>query len=87
MEAVPNWRKTKMSTETITYYVNGEVESTDQKKLTVAEILAKAGFQPPDQYQLVRDQGSKKFDSQSEEVPLHNDERFTALFLGPTPTS
>jgi phenylalanyl-tRNA synthetase beta subunit len=76
-----------MSPEVITYYVNGENESTDQQKLTVAQILAGAGFQPTDQYQLIRDEGSKKFDNQSEEVPLHNGERFTALFLGPTPTS
>ena len=70
-----------------TYYVNGEQQSTDVRKLTVRTILYNAGFRPPEQYRLVRDDGDKAYTSLDEEVEVHPNERFTALFQGPTPTS
>jgi len=72
---------------TINYLVNGETEQTNEQKLTVAQILESAGFTPFDEYQLTRDEGHVTYTNYSEEVPLHDGERFTATFTGPTPTS
>jgi len=69
------------------YFVNGERQETDQHKLTVRAILEGAGFRPPEEYRLVRDDGNHAFKDLNEDVPVHKDERFTALFEGPTPTS
>jgi hypothetical protein len=73
--------------ETVTYYVNSEKQTTSQDKLEVKTILENAGFKPPNEYELERDEGHHIYKDQNEEVPLHNDERFTALSVGPTPTS
>jgi hypothetical protein len=73
--------------ETITYYVNGESQHTSERKLSVRVILSTAGFNPPEQYRLERDDGHHIYGSLDEEVSLHQGERFTALFQGPTPTS
>jgi hypothetical protein len=71
----------------ITYYVNGEAQTTTQDKLTVRAILTAAGFTPAEEYRLTRDEGHHVYHDYSEEVPLHESEKFTATFLGPTPTS
>jgi len=72
---------------TITYFVNGEAQTTTKDKLTVREILTEAGFTPAEEYRLTRDEGEHVYGDYDEEVPLHERERFTATFLGPTPTS
>lgn len=69
------------------YFVNGEQFRTEEHKLTVRTILEDAGFTPAEEYRLTRDDGHHVFDGYDIEVPLHNGERFTATFLGPTPTS
>ncbi len=69
------------------YFVNGERQETDEHELTVRAILEGAGFKPAEQYRLVRNDGNKALTDVNEEVPIHKDERFTALFEGPTPTS
>ncbi len=74
-------------TRTITYYVNGESQTTHHHKLTVRTILTNAGFTPAEDYRLVRDAGNHTYTNLDEEVPLHEGEKFTALFQGPTPTS
>jgi hypothetical protein len=71
----------------IDYFVNGEEQTTSEHKLAVDEILAHAGFTPPAEYELTRDEGHHVFTDGSEVVPIHKDERFTATFNGPTPTS
>jgi len=73
--------------KSIEYFVNGEKEQTTEHKLTVEQILTRAGFEPATQYNLTRDEGHHKYTDYQEEVPLHEDERFTATFMGPTPTS
>ncbi len=73
--------------EKIRYFVNGEPQFTDQHKLTVSQILENAGFKPFNQYSLTRDEGNYKYEDYKEEVPIHMDERFTALYLGSTQTS
>jgi len=77
----------QLKAKTITYYVNGESQTTDRHKLTVRAILTNAGFTPAEDYRLVRDAGNNTYTNLDEEVPLHESEKFTALFQGPTPTS
>ena len=74
-------------TKAITYFVNGERQETPYRELTVRVILTNAGFTPAEDYRLVRDAGNHTYTNLDEEVPLHEDEKFTALFQGPTPTS
>jgi hypothetical protein len=71
----------------IIYFVNGEPQTTATHKRTVIEILELAGFTPATDYDLNRDNGHHQFSDYAEEVPLHDGERFTATFKGPTPTS
>jgi hypothetical protein len=71
----------------IEYFVNGEEQDTDEHKLTVKQILADAGFEPPSEWLLTRDSDHHEFKDENHEVELHEDERFTATFTGPTPTS
>jgi hypothetical protein len=55
--------------------------------MTVREILTAAGFTPAEQYRLTRDEGNHVYDNYDQKVELHQGERFTATYLGPTPTS
>jgi hypothetical protein len=71
----------------ITYFVNGEAQTTMQDTRTVREILTDAGFTPAEDYRLTRDEGHHVYQDYNQEVPLHKNEKFTATFLGPTPTS
>jgi hypothetical protein len=71
----------------IDYFVNGERQVTTERKLTVAQILEHAGFTPPAEYQLERDRDHQKFTDLNQEIEIHGAERFTATFIGPTPTS
>ncbi len=71
----------------IKYFVNGEQQDTDERKLTVKEILTEAGFEPPSEWLLTRDSDGHEYKDENHEVELHEDERFTATFTGPTPTS
>jgi hypothetical protein len=76
-----------IETKAITYYVNGESQTTHHHQLTVRTILTSAGFTPAEDYRLVRDAGNHTYTNLDEAVPLHEGEKFTALFQGPTPTS
>ena len=71
----------------LAYFVNGERQVSSQHKLMVRSILATAGFDPVEQYKLERDEGHHVYTDYDEEIPLHAGERFTATYLGPTPTS
>lgn len=73
--------------KTITYFVNGEVQTTTEHKLKVETILSNAGFKPVTDYELERDEGHKIFKDLNEEIPIHDGEKFTALFIGTTPVS
>lgn len=76
-----------MDEREVKYFVNGEVQLSKDGRLTVAVILTRAGFTPASEYELTRDRDSYTFKDQNEEVELREDERFTATFVGPTPTS
>jgi hypothetical protein len=71
----------------ITYFVNGEGQPTLDHVLKVAQILERAGFTPVHEYELTRDSGEHTYKSYDEEVHLHEGERFTATYIGPTPVS
>lgn len=71
----------------LTYFVNGERQTTHEDDLTVRQILTAAGFTPIEQYRLTRDKGDHVFTDYDHKVELHEDERFTATYVGPTPTS
>ena len=77
----------KPNHRTVTYFVNGEPQTTEEHKLAVHTILAGAGFDPVTDYRLTRDNGNHVFEDYDEEVPVHDGERFTATYIGPTPTS
>lgn len=72
---------------TTTYFVNGEIQHSEEDELTVRQILEHAGFTPPEEYKLERDHGHHVYPSLDDVVELHRDERFTALFQGVTQTS
>jgi len=71
----------------IEYFVNGERQTTAVHKLTVKEILAAAGFEPIGEWRLSRDSDGHEFKDPDHVVEIYRDERFTATFTGPTPTS
>jgi len=72
----------------ITYFVNGEKETTKEPELAVKQILENAGFTPETDYTLAREHPHHDFDSNYNElVKIHENERFQAKFKGPTPTS
>lgn len=81
--AKPNRGKDKV----ITYFVNGEEESTTERKVTVKEVLTRAGFTPVEDYDLTSDAGNQTFSDPAEVINIHQGERFTATFTGTTPTS
>jgi hypothetical protein len=55
--------------------------------LKVKEILEHAGFEPFGDYKLSRNEDHHAYDDYNHEVGLREGERFTATFIGPTPTS
>lgn len=73
-------------TRMITYFVNGVEQATEERKRTARQILTNAGFTPAEEYELVSGDGGKVLDLEKEE-PVHENERFTALFKGATPVS
>ena len=73
--------------KTITFFVNGERLTTRKEELRVREILTAGGFSPVEQYRLTLDRGDHVYTDYDHRVELHEDERFTATYLGPTPTS
>ncbi|HEX3900136.1 MAG TPA: hypothetical protein VHW74_13270 [Mycobacteriales bacterium] len=71
----------------LTYFVNGEPFVTERHQRTVRAILTGAAFDPVEQYKLERDSDHHVFEDYDKEVQLREDERFTATYVGPTPTS
>lgn len=70
----------------VSYFVNGEKQETDERKLTANAILAGAGFEPVGDWILSRDKDGHAF-AGADVVEIHKDERFTAKHTAPTPTS
>ena len=70
----------------VSYFVNGETQESDEKKLTANAILAAAGFEPVGDWILSRDKDGRAF-AGADVVEVHKNERFTAKHKAPTPTS
>lgn len=74
--------------DSVTYYVNGEEETSPQSDLAVKQILEHAGFTPATDYTLKSENPKRDYDSQYDEiVKIHHNQRFQAQHKGPTPTS
>jgi DNA-binding LacI/PurR family transcriptional regulator len=71
----------------IEYFVNGERQTTRERKLTARQILEDAGFAPAEEWLLSRDKPHREYKNENHEVELHKEERFTATFTGSTETS
>lgn len=73
---------------TTNYFVNGESQTTSERDLPVREILENAGFTLATDYTLKSENPPRDYDSEyDEEVRIHPNQRFQALFKGPTPVS
>lgn len=78
----------KEKEKTTNYFVNGEVETTVAEELSVGAILEGAEFTPKTDYTLKSENPPKDFGTSYDElVKIHPNQRFQALFKGPTPTS
>ena len=72
----------------ITYYVDNEPQETTERILTVRQILEKAGDDPATHYLLeLRGDQQVPHRNLDEEIKLHQNERFAAIFTGETPVS
>lgn len=86
MSSAPITEPSRGNDKAINYEVNGEPQTTTERKLSGRAILERAGFTPAEDYILTRDDGNKEISLDHEE-PIRDGERFTAKFRGPTPTS
>ena len=72
----------------LTYFVNGESETTTRHELTVGEILETAGFTPITDYKFESEKPPHDYGTDYKAVvEIHQGQRFRAIFVGPTPTS
>ena len=69
------------------YFVNGEEQDTLEPKSTMQAIVEGAGFSPAADYTLQEDNTHKEYRNPSDEVHVHQGERFTVTYTGTTPTS
>jgi hypothetical protein len=80
--------ETEAAQHSITYFVNGERENTDEKVLTVRQILEGAGFSPATDYTLSSENPKVDYGTDYDrKIDVHPNQRFRALHRGPTPTS
>jgi hypothetical protein len=88
MTSTQSEQKPKPDKHVTTFYVDNEPLTTDQKELTVREILTKAGDDPNTHYvmELRGDQQIPHKDL-DESIKIHEGMRFAAIFTGNTPVS
>ncbi|MDP2708915.1 MAG: hypothetical protein Q8O93_02590 [bacterium] len=70
----------------ITFMVNDESYSTEEKQLTARQILEIAGIDPANYY-LVQIKGNQQIsykDTPDEEIKMHNNLKFIANYTGQT---
>lgn len=72
----------------IDYMVDGVPQQTTTARLTVREILSRAGLDPANHY-LVELRGANQVDHRDldEEIHIHEKEEFISVFTGTTPLS
>jgi len=73
----------------ITYLVDDEIQQTEEKMLTAKQILERAGFKPSDYYlvQLLGYEKKSYKDHLNDEIHMHSNMKFVAIFIGETPVS
>lgn len=71
-----------------TFFVDTETLTTTEKSLSVKEILEKAELDPATHY-LIELRGDHQIDHKdlTEEVKIHEGEKFISVFTGETPVS
>ena len=73
---------------TITYFVNNEVETSDERERDVRSILEGAGFSPASDYTLKSQNPPEDYGTDYDRrIRIHPNQRFTARYTAPTPTS
>lgn len=72
----------------IKYFVDNEEQTTTEKSLKVREILSNAGDDPATHY-LVQIHGDHEipYKDLDQTIEVHENEKFAAIFTGPTPVS
>ncbi len=74
----------------ITYTVNDEPQSTEEKSLTPVQIMTSAGVDPSTNYllEIKGHQSPISFkDNSTVPIEMHNNMKFITNFTGPTPVS
>lgn len=71
-----------------TFFVDNEVETTTEKSLTLKEILEKAKLDSANHY-LIELRGDHQIEHKdlTEEIKIHEGEKFISVFTGETPLS
>ena len=74
---------------TISYVVDDEIQHAEEKVLTPKQILEKAGFDANSYYlvQMIGHEKKSYQDNPNEEIHMHPNMRFVAIFVGETPVS
>lgn len=73
----------------ITYTINGENQSTNEKELTPTQIIKNAGLDSESNY-LIEIKGHQQVsykDNPNESIVMHNNMKFITNFIGPTPVA
>lgn len=73
----------------VTYFVDDEIQQTEEKTLTARQILERAGFKPSAYYlvQLLGQEKKSYKDHLDDEIHMHPNMKFVAIFIGETPVS
>lgn len=86
-------RKQKDARPIIHYKVNGETQTTEHESLTVEDVLRNAGAAASiditqiDSYYLESIDSNHKYENLSDQVTIHEDEKFLAVHRGKTPVA
>jgi hypothetical protein len=73
----------------ISYQVNGETQTTAERKLTPVQIMQKAGINPAENY-LVEIRGRERISYQSDPgvpIEVYPNEKFVTVYTGAVPVS
>lgn len=82
-------QQTPSNPQAITFTVDGEPETTSERKLTPVQIMQLAHIDPASNY-LVRVEGRNQTsykDQPNTEIEVHEHEVFVTVSTGPTPVS
>lgn len=89
MSTVTDHQHSEHPPHTVTFIVDNEPVTTDDRTLTPVEIMGLAGVDPATHY-LVQVQGRHQVsyqDKPNEQIKVHPNEVFVTVSTGPTPVS